>query len=266
MTAAGPAGPASPNDAASPDHTDGTARPGGPDSAAWPNAESQPGSRSGLPSGPSSAGMDRRQRRTARTRAEIEAAALQLFRDQGFEATTVEQIAAAADVATRTFFRHFPSKEAVLFGDPCRETERMREVLAQRPADEHPMRSLAAALLDAAERMEPDREQHLVRSELLETRESNDYERHLLQQRWVQDITALLAERLGAEPGDPRASAWSMTLVSCFGAALHSWVVRRDGARLAEVLAGLFADTAAGLGQAADQLGAAAERAELAGS
>ena len=38
-------------------------------------------------------GMDRRQRRTARTRAEIEAAALRLFRDQGFEATTVEQVA-----------------------------------------------------------------------------------------------------------------------------------------------------------------------------
>jgi AcrR family transcriptional regulator len=204
-----------------------------------------------------SEGMDRRQRRTARTRAGIEAAALRLFRDQGFDATTVEQIAEAADVATRTFFRHFPSKEAVLFGDPCRETERMREVLAQRPADEHPMRSLAAAMLDAAERMEPDREQHLVRSELLETRECNHYERHVLQQRWVQDITALLAERLGSEPGDPRASAWSMSLVSCFGAAMHSWVVRRDGARLAELLGQLFAETAAGLGEAADLFGSA---------
>lgn len=210
--------------------------------------------------------MDRRQRRTARTRAEIEAAALRLFRDRGFEATTVEQIATAADVATRTFFRHFPSKEAVLFGDPCRESERMREVLAQRPPDEHPMRSLAAAMLDAAERMEPDREQHLVRSALLETRASNDYERHLLQQRWVQDVTALLAERLGAEPGDPRASAWSMTLVSCFGAALHSWVVRRDGARLADLLAVLLAETATGLGEAADQLGVPVDRAERAGS
>lgn len=198
-------------------------------------------------------GMDRRQRRTARTRADIEAAALRLFRDQGFEATTVEQIAESADVATRTFFRHFPSKEAVLFGDPCRETERMRDVLDQRPAEEHPMRSLAAAMLDAAERMEPDREQHMVRAELLQTRAANDYERHLLQQRWVQDMTMLLAERLGDEPGDPRASAWSMTLVSCFAAALHAWLVRSDGATLAEVLTELLGATAEGLEHAADQ-------------
>lgn len=193
--------------------------------------------------------MDRRQRRTARTRADIEDAALRLFRERGFDATTVEQIAEAADIATRTFFRHFPNKEAVLFGDPTRETERMRAVLETRPTDEHPMRSMAVALLDAADRVEPDRSQHLMRAELLNALTgAGDYELHLLRQRWVQDTTALVSERLGGTDGaDPRATAWSMTLISCFGAAMHAWLVRTDGTTLRALFTEILEDTASGL-------------------
>ena len=200
---------------------------------------------------------DRRHRRTLRTRAAIESAALELFSERGFHATTVEQIAEAADIAPRTFFRHFPSKDAVLFGDHERETRRMREVLATRPADEHPMRSLAAAMIDAAERMEPDREQHLMRARLLDVLESaGDYEAHLMRQRWVRDVAAIVAERMGASAGtDPRAGAWSMTLMCCFGAAVHAWLVRTDGVPLREVLADVLDQTASGLVQAADLTG-----------
>ncbi|GAA2785300.1 TetR family transcriptional regulator [Saccharopolyspora taberi] len=198
---------------------------------------------------------DRRHRRTQRTRAAIEAAALRLFSERGFQATTVEQIAEAADIAPRTFFRHFPSKDAVLFGDHERETRRMREVLATRPANEHPMRSLAVAMLDAAERIEVDRELHLQRARLLDALESpSDYEAHMIRQRWVRDVTAVLADRMGTPAGDPRAGAWSMTLMCCFGAAMHAWLVRTDGVALREVLAGVLAETAGGLEQAANAL------------
>ncbi|MGW3469640.1 TetR family transcriptional regulator [Saccharopolyspora sp. NPDC000995] len=61
----------------------------------------------------------------------------ELFAERGFAHTTVEQIAESANVAPRTFFRHFPSKDAVLFGGPALEVDRMREVLAIRPAGEH---------------------------------------------------------------------------------------------------------------------------------
>lgn len=198
---------------------------------------------------------DRRRRRTARTRAGIEAAALRLFTEQGFEATTVEQIAAAADIAPRTFFRHFPSKDAVLFGDQSREIERMRAVLADRPADEHPMRSFTAALLDAAERMEPDREQHLMRARLLRGFEAGgDYEFHLLRQRWVQGLTDLMAERLGTGGcADPRPGAWSMVLMSCFAAAMHTWLTRTDGVELRHALTEILRETTSGLAEAADE-------------
>lgn len=199
----------------------------------------------------------RRQRKAARTRAGIEAAALRLFRRQGFDATTVEQIAEAADVAPRTFFRYFPSKDAVLFGDLVGEIERMRAVMDRRASHEHPMRSLAAAMLDAADRMEPDREQHLMRAELLHALDNTgDYELHLLRQRWMQDVTNLVAGHLGVDPGtDPRPGAWSMTLVSCFGSAMHAWLVRTDGSTtLRHILSGVLAATSEGLVQAADEI------------
>lgn len=58
-----------------------------------------------------------RERKKARTRASIREHALRLFREQGYEATTVDQIAEAAEVSPSTFFRYFPTKEDVVLQD-----------------------------------------------------------------------------------------------------------------------------------------------------
>jgi len=58
-----------------------------------------------------------RERKKAKTRATIREHALRLFREQGYQATTVEQIAEAAEVSPSTFFRYFPNKEAVVLED-----------------------------------------------------------------------------------------------------------------------------------------------------
>ncbi len=199
----------------------------------------------------------RRERKAARTRANIEVAALELFTRQGFGTTTVEQIAETADVAPRTFFRYFPSKDAVLFGDLGSEIALMRAVLEERGSQEHPMRSLAAAMFEAAERMEPDRQQHLLRAQLLHVLDhAGDYELHLLRQRWMPDVTDLVADHLGVDSGtDPRPGAWSTTLMSCFGAAMHAWLVRTDGrTTLKEILSGVLDATTDGLAEAAEEI------------
>ena len=70
-----------------------------------------------------------RERKKVRTRDALAAAALELARTRGFEATTIEDVAAAADVSRRTFFRYFATKEAALFPHHARRLARFRDVL-----------------------------------------------------------------------------------------------------------------------------------------
>ena len=58
-----------------------------------------------------------RERRRTRTRLQIQAEALRLFAQQGYDETTIEQIADASDISPRTFFRYFPTKEDVVLWD-----------------------------------------------------------------------------------------------------------------------------------------------------
>jgi AcrR family transcriptional regulator len=85
-----------------------------------------------------------RARRSARTRESLQREALRLFLSKGFEATTVEEIAAAAGVSHMTFFRHFPSKEAVVLDDEYDPL--IEELIVRRPIDEAPLEKIRRAL------------------------------------------------------------------------------------------------------------------------
>ena len=74
----------------------------------------------------------RRERKKARTRAHIREAALDLFVSQGYRETTIAQIAARADVATRTVTLHFPAKDDLLFADDPFTPESLRARLSSR--------------------------------------------------------------------------------------------------------------------------------------
>ncbi|WP_028937839.1 TetR/AcrR family transcriptional regulator [Pseudonocardia spinosispora] len=84
----------------------------------------------------------RRERKKRQTRQLLTETALRLFAERGYEQTTVAQIAEAADVATKTFFNYFPSKEDVLFADTTHDNAVSLEVIAGR----RPGESIAALM------------------------------------------------------------------------------------------------------------------------
>ncbi|MCP3803122.1 TetR/AcrR family transcriptional regulator [Allokutzneria sp. A3M-2-11 16] len=94
----------------------------------------------------------RRERKKRLVRRQLADAALRLFSERGYDRTTVAQIAAAADVATKTFFNHFRSKEDVLFADSGPRAPVPLEVLA----DRQPGETVADLLLRAYEAMVSD--------------------------------------------------------------------------------------------------------------
>jgi len=88
---------------------------------------------------------DRRERKKRQTRDALVRAALELFMTKGYEETTVREITDAVDVATRTFFRYFASKEDLVVSISSDFSVQLFDELADRPATEEPLVALRAA-------------------------------------------------------------------------------------------------------------------------
>src|SRR5205085_1866483 len=89
--------------------------------------------------------------------------ATELFAEQGFDHTTVEEIAEACDVSPRTFFRYFSSKEDVLFAAGDERLRQLLDAIASRPSDESPLRSMREAALSLVPEYTSDRAQLIAR-------------------------------------------------------------------------------------------------------
>jgi AcrR family transcriptional regulator len=100
--------------------------------------------------------MGRRERKKLATRHALIDAAVELFTEQGFEKTTVAQIAERADVSTRTFFLHFATKEDVLAGEGDARVELGLKVIAERVPGEGPDEAFARAMRAMIDDGEPE--------------------------------------------------------------------------------------------------------------
>ncbi|MGE3619528.1 MAG: TetR/AcrR family transcriptional regulator [Acidimicrobiia bacterium] len=170
--------------------------------------------------------LSRRERRVRETRQAIVAAAESLFRAQGYGPTTIEQIAERADVAPRTFFRYFPTKESVLFADAPDRRRRMVEALEARPATEHPFTSMVAVVRSFADEVGHDVAGKALRHRIAAEHESvRAYERLVLETETADAVVGFVARRLGVDPDqDPRPRVWAGIAMTTFGAGYRSWM------------------------------------------
>lgn len=163
-----------------------------------------------------------RERKRERTRAAIQAAGLHLFATQGYDATTCEQIAAAAEVSPATFFRYFPTKEDVVLAD--RYDDLIVALLHDRPAAESPIeavrRSLAAGL-EAVYATDADIIRQRLRLVLsVPALRARLYE----QQRATASVLAgELAGRMGGTPDDLEVRAVAAAIAGAASAAVETW-------------------------------------------
>jgi len=95
-----------------------------------------------------------RERKKEKTRLAILDAALDLFLEQGYDSTTVDQIAGSVEISPRTFFRYFTSKDHLVLWYHDQGEEIMQETLRSRPADEPPFTSMIHAVRAVAHDMD----------------------------------------------------------------------------------------------------------------
>jgi AcrR family transcriptional regulator len=169
-----------------------------------------------------------RERTRRLAQSELTSVAQDLFVTQGYDGTTVDQIAAAAGMSKRTFFRYFPSKDDLVIGKYDLFADRMAEALDERPADEPVWESLRRVfditldyVQDDYQRARNDAMDEIVRSS------PQLYARYLEKMQRVQQLLiGRVADRLnehGHNPSDPRPAAIVGAAFACMQAARQAW-------------------------------------------
>jgi AcrR family transcriptional regulator len=181
-----------------------------------------------------------RERKKARTKAAIQQHAMRLFRERGYPATTVEQIAAAAEVSPSTFFRYFPTKEDVALYDALDPV--LLEAFRAQPAELGPVQALRGAMravlagLPAEELAMQQERDRLIRSvPELRARMLDEFAKNL------QLFAEIVAERVGRRPDDPAVRTVAGAVI---GVGISAWYTAGDHANPKDYLAVMDASLA----------------------
>ena len=137
-----------------------------------------------------------RERKKDQTREALARAAFRLFRDKGYEATTVAEIARAANVSRRTFFRYFSTKDALLFVDDADHLERFRELLAERRPGDSVFVTIRHASLALAREIISERERVLARGRIIDASSVLSKQERQQDLQWEQAIAQSLTAKL----------------------------------------------------------------------
>jgi AcrR family transcriptional regulator len=162
-----------------------------------------------------------RARRKRRTAEAIVAGASELFEERGFDRTTVDQIAEAAEISRRTFFRYFADKEELFFAEDERLLGVIHDTLDAAPPGEPVLDLARRATRALASHSAADPERRLARGRLIAATPALQARRLAKTVRWEQAIAA----RLVARGSDwPEALLVPKVALACFQAAYERWV------------------------------------------
>jgi AcrR family transcriptional regulator len=180
-------------------------------------------------------GMGLREANRQRVMGEARREALALFVKQGFEATTVEQIASAAGISPATFYRHFRAKEDVLFNegyDPFLE-----RAFADRPAGESLAEVVRTVYQEFAARLlEADHQALLLRHRLMSSVPALR-DRLMREERTNLDqLVKLLADRVGRSPDDFEVRLAAAAVNAAFAQAAQYWLDRDCAPQLPDLM------------------------------
>jgi AcrR family transcriptional regulator len=143
-----------------------------------------------------------RERKKAKTRAAIQEHALRLFREQGYSQTTVEQIAAAAEVSPSTFFRYFPTKEDVVLFDATDPV--MLEKMMSQPPGVGVLEGMRRTLHEVYDDFTPEQtEREMERQRLVFTVPELRARSVLMFAETIDYVKDAMAERMGRPSDDP---------------------------------------------------------------
>jgi len=166
-----------------------------------------------------------RERKKAQTRQAIRAAAYRLFAEQGYDATPVDQIAAAADVSPSTVFRYFPTKEDIVVTDEV--DGELGQILRARPLDESPLASLRLMLHEVIERnmgYPAGRAVMIQRAELVRDVPAIRARRQESLSIAGRQISEVIAERTGRQSNDLEIRVFTTAVFGALHETLLYWV------------------------------------------
>ncbi|HET6479754.1 MAG TPA: TetR family transcriptional regulator [Actinoplanes sp.] len=172
---------------------------------------------------------------------EVSAVAMDLFLERGFDATTFDDIAAAAGISRRSLFRYFGTKEDIVLFHLADEGSHARDALAARPDDEPVWTALLNVLLQIDNGEESgDRDRLLKVSEMMygvPSLRARSLEKHL---QWQTDLLPEVRRRLGTSSGDLQAAAVIASAMACLDAAGEIWTRSKGAVPLGHLLTDAF--------------------------